>query len=64
MSFDLSFALRDLGERSNAARCEVLDPGARLGNGEENSVPGLRFERRLGSRLMQNAFDGNDSATG
>jgi hypothetical protein len=48
--FYLAFTLRDLGERSNAARCEIVDPGARLGYGEENSVPELdgRVRNRTG----------------
>ena len=60
MPFHLAFTLRDLGERPNAARCDIVDPGARLGYGEENSVPGLLFEHRLGLGLMQNSFDGSE----
>jgi hypothetical protein len=41
--FHFAFALGDLVERSNAARCEIVDPGARLGYGEDNSVSGLSF---------------------
>jgi hypothetical protein len=33
VSFHLAFTLRDLGERANAARCDIVDPGARLGYG-------------------------------
>jgi hypothetical protein len=55
--FDLSLALRDLSERSNPTRCEVLDPAARFGYGEENGVAGLWLERRLDVGLMQNALD-------
>ena len=58
--FHLAFTLRDLGERPNAARCDIVDPGARLGYGEENRVPGLLFERRLGPGLMQDSFDGRE----
>jgi hypothetical protein len=46
--FDLAFTLGDLGERANSARCEVFDPGARLGCGEKNRIAGLPFERWLG----------------
>jgi hypothetical protein len=28
--FHFALALGDLGERPNAARCEIVDPGARL----------------------------------
>jgi hypothetical protein len=49
--FHLAFTLRDLGERANAARCDIVDPGACLGYGEENRVPGFLFERRLGLEL-------------
>jgi hypothetical protein len=45
-AFDLSLTLRNLGERSNATRCEVLDPAARLGDGEEDGVACLWLERR------------------
>ena len=41
--FHLAFTLRDLGERMNVARCDTVDPGARLGYGEENRVPSLSF---------------------
>jgi hypothetical protein len=51
--FHLAFMLRDFGERPNATRYDIVNPGARLGYGEENRVPGLRFERRLGLGLMQ-----------
>jgi hypothetical protein len=50
-------AFRDLVERLNAAHCDVVDPGARLGYGEENSVARLSFEGRLGLGPMQNSFD-------
>jgi hypothetical protein len=30
------FTIRDLGERANAARCDIVDPGTRLGYGERN----------------------------
>ena len=56
--FDLAFTLRDLCERANAAQCDIVDPGTRLGYGEENRVRGLPFERRLGLGLMENSFDG------
>ena len=55
--FHPAFTLGDLGERLNAARCEAVDPGTRLGYGEENSVPGFLFERRLSLGPMQNPFD-------
>ena len=58
--FYLAFTLRDLGERANAARCDIVDPGARLGDGEENRVPGFWFEGRLRLGLMQDAFDGRE----
>jgi hypothetical protein len=41
--FHLAFTRRNLGERPNAARCDFVDPGTRLGYGEENSVPGFFF---------------------
>src|SRR5262249_12164522 len=47
-------------ERPNAARCDIVDPGTRLGYGKENSVPGLLFERRLGLGLMHNSLDGSE----
>jgi len=50
--FHLAFALRDLGERPNAARCDIVYPGARLGYGEENRVSGFLFERRLSLGLI------------
>jgi hypothetical protein len=56
----LALTLGDLGERPNAARCNVVDPGTCLGYGMENSVPGLLFEGRLGPGLMQNSFDGSE----
>ena len=40
------------------ARSSIQD--ARLGYGEENSVSGLSFQRRLGLGLMQNSFDGRE----
>jgi hypothetical protein len=55
--FHLAFTLGDLVERLNAARYDVVDPGARLGRGEENYVPGFLFERRLSLGPMQNPFD-------
>ena len=55
--FHLAFTFRDLGERPNAARCDAVNPGARLGYSEENRVLGLLFERLLGLGLMQNSFD-------
>jgi hypothetical protein len=58
--FDLAFTLCNLGERLNAARCDIVDPGSRLGYGEENRPPGLLFERRLGLRLMQDSLDGRE----
>jgi hypothetical protein len=58
--FHFAFALGDLVERSNAAQCEIVNPGARLGYGEENRVPGLLFERQLGLGLMQNSLDGRE----
>jgi hypothetical protein len=33
--------------------CKAVDPGARLGYGEENRVPGFWFERRLGLPVQQ-----------
>jgi len=57
--FHLAFTLRDPGERLDAARCKIVDPGAGLGHGEENSVPRLLFEGRLGLGPMQNSFDGS-----
>jgi hypothetical protein len=56
--FEVAFALRDLGERPNAARCEIVDPGARFGYGEENRVLAFLFERRFGFGPMQNSLDG------
>ena len=58
MPFHLAFTLSDLGERLNAARCEVIDPRPRLRYGEKNCVAGLLFERRLGFGLMQDSLDG------
>jgi hypothetical protein len=58
--FHPAVTVRDLGERLNAARYEVVDPGAGLGYGEENGVPGLLFERWLGLGLMQNSLDGSE----
>jgi hypothetical protein len=58
----LAFTRRDLGKRPNAARCDIVDPRARLGYGEENGGPGLLFERRLGLGLMQNLDGGNADA--
>jgi hypothetical protein len=47
--FHFALALCDLGERLNAVRYEVVDPGARLGDGEENracrSSVGLALRR-------------------
>jgi hypothetical protein len=54
--FHLAFALRDLSERLNAARNNIVDPGSRLGYGEENSALGLLFEGRLGLGPMQNSL--------
>jgi hypothetical protein len=48
VSFNFSFLLSELGERLNSTGGEVIDPGAGLGNGENNSVPGLLLERRRG----------------
>jgi hypothetical protein len=62
--FHLAFTLRDLGERLNAARNDIVDPGTCLGYGEENGVPGLLFERRLGLGLMQNSLDGRERLRG
>jgi hypothetical protein len=49
----------DLGERLNAAR---YDPRPRRAPWlrEENGVPGLLFERRLGLGLMQDSLDGRE----
>ena len=58
--FHLAFTLCDLAERLDAARCDIVDPGASLGYGEENRVPGLLFERRPGLGLMQNSLDGSE----
>jgi hypothetical protein len=58
--FHLPFTLGDLGERLNAARCEIVDPGTRLGHGEENSVPGLLFEGGLGLGWTHNTLDGSE----
>jgi hypothetical protein len=52
--------LRDLGEQPNATRYEIVDPGSRLGYGEENSVPSFLFERRLGLGPMQYSFGGRE----
>jgi N-formylglutamate amidohydrolase len=43
--FHLAFTFRDLVERLNAARYEIVDPSARLGYGEENGVPGFWLKR-------------------
>jgi hypothetical protein len=53
--FHLAFTLGDLRERPNAARCDAVDPGARLGYGEENRIPGscLSVGLRLCRGLMQ-----------
>ena len=58
VAFDLAFTLGDLGERANSARCEVIDPGARLGCGEKNRIAGLPFKRWLGLGLMQKSRKG------
>ena len=58
--FYLAFTLRDFGERVNAARRDIVNPGASLGYGEENSAPSLLFERRLGLGLMQDSLDGSE----
>jgi hypothetical protein len=55
--FDFAFAPGDLGERLNAARCDAVDPGARLGYGAENSILGLSFQQGFGLEPMQDSFD-------
>jgi hypothetical protein len=47
--FDFAFTHSDLDKRANATRCEVVDPGARLGYGEENGVPDLVLSVGLAS---------------
>jgi hypothetical protein len=37
--FHLAFTLRDLGERPNAARCDIVDPGARPRSGSGRTRP-------------------------
>jgi hypothetical protein len=51
LPFHFAFALGNLADRLNAARWDIVDPGARLGYGEENRVPGFLFERRFGFGL-------------
>jgi hypothetical protein len=53
--FHLAFTLCDLGERSNAARNEVVDPGSRLGYGEENGrgIKDLREPDSLAGRVRR-----------
>jgi hypothetical protein len=60
--FHLSLALCDLGERLNANRCKIVDPGAGLRYGEENRVPGL--EHWLGLGLMQDSLNGRERLRG
>lgn len=62
--FHLAFTLCDLGERLDAARCEIVGPAADLRYGEENRVPDLLFERWSGLRLMQDSLDGRERLRG
>jgi hypothetical protein len=57
-------AFRPCLHAPRSRRTTILDPGARLGDGEENRVPGLRFERRLGLGLIQNSLNGRERLRG
>src|SRR5712672_3380803 len=60
VSFHLALVLRDLGERLNAARYEIVDPSPCFDDRQQDGVACLRFQHRLAARLMQNPFHGNE----
>src|SRR5258708_3105567 len=60
VSFHLALVLRDLGERLNATRYEIVDPSPCFADRQQDGVACLRFQHRLAARLMQNPFHGNE----
>src|SRR5260221_8247523 len=60
VSFHLALVLRDLGERLNATRYEIVDPSPCFDDRQQDGVACLRFQHRLAARLMQNPFHGNE----
>src|SRR5258705_1064860 len=56
MSFHLALVLRDLGERLNATRYEIVDPSPCFDDRQQDGVACLRFQHCLAARLMQNPF--------
>jgi len=60
VAFTMGFALGDLGERRDAAEPESLDPPARLGDGSQQSIAGLRIHGEFRARFMHDAFHGDE----
>ena len=53
MPFHLAFTRYDLGERMNAARCEIVDPGARLSTQGEHPLT-IDHSRVVGADYTRN----------
>src|SRR5258708_25044054 len=51
VSFHLALVLRDLGERLNATRYEIVDPSPCFDDRQQDGVACLRFQPRLAARL-------------
>ena len=58
MSFALVFTRGNLGERDNAGEPDLLDPSPSLGDGGEQSLAALGFERRFCAGRVDDSLNG------
>ena len=62
--FALGLTLSNLGEGSNTAEPDVVDPSSSLGDGGEKRLAGLGFHRRFCAGRMNDAFYGRKAWRG
>jgi hypothetical protein len=63
MAFAFVLSRRDIRKTCNPPLDDIVDPGARLGDRQEECIPRLRFQRLSICRGVDDPFDGRERQT-